>query len=677
MTDDEDASAPGDARPWLKKLKHAEKAFETYQQKCDSIEKLSGNLERLSSNTGDKEFQIFWANLEVLKPSIYERAPVPVVMPRHSDLGQVVRKASEMMERALQYDVEADDLHDTLQHVRDDLATCARGVPWVLDNGQCIHVERQDFLHEPARKWSEVQWVARAVYVTKDEGRERFGDIFRDVQAKKIGSTREGDDYEETEDKVKVWEIWSKADRRVLYVTEGVEQVLEQSDPFIDVKGFFPCPRPAYGTVQPGTLLPVPDFVYYRDQVDEINTLTRRITALTESLRLKGFYASGTSEVGEAIEASMRQSSDKAILVPISNFAALGGTALRDSIVWLPVREVSQMITDLVMLRKQLIDDVYEITGLSDIMRGQTEKDETATAQNLKAQYGSVRIRDRQGEMVRIAADILKIKAEIFAETMPVAEIAQMAAMPVPTMAEIQAQMAQMQAPPTEQPVALEQIEQLFKAQRIRPFLLDVETDSTIAPNEEAEKRSRIEFLQAMGQFMREAGQAVQVQPATAPFLGELMKFAAGGFRAGRDLGGEIDNFVEQVKAQAAQALQGQDQNPEAQAAMAQAQAEQAKAQMDAQIKQAEMQAKMQEAQGKMALDRQKAQVDAQLRQMEVQVNAALKRMELDLKRMELGVKADDQLLKERQAEIDTLLKMEEVELEREQRRAVKLGNEG
>jgi len=144
------------------------------------------------------------------------------------------------------------------------------------------------------------------------------------------------------------------------------------------------------------------------------------------------------------------------------------------------------------------------------------------------------------------------------------------------------------QPPEFKPPIAIDQIGQLFKAQRIRPFLMEVESDSTIAPDEEKEKASRIEFLGAMGQFMQQAGAAVVAQPETAPFLGELMKFTAGGFRAGRDLGGASDDFVEQVKAKAAQASQGQQNDPAQQAMAMEAQAKQAEMQM----KQAEMQSR-------------------------------------------------------------------------------------
>lgn len=672
---DDAPEQPGLSRPWQQMIEDAQKAFQVYEDKCDSIEKVYGNLKGLAEGYGDREFQIFWANLEVLKPAIYQRPPTPVVMPRHSDLGNVVRKASEMVERALAYDVENDDLHETLLAARDDLAVCARGVVWVLDNGSALHVERCDFLHEPARKWSEVGWVARRAYLTREQGVERFGDAFLMAKCEHLGRDRE-DDYRETDKKAEVWEIWSKVEGKVVWITEGVDEVLDEQPPLIDVKGFFPCPKPVFGTLQRGTLLPIPDFVYYRDQVDEINELTERISALSESLRLKGFYAGGTSEIGEAVEAAMRQTDHKAILVPVSNFAALGGSGLKDSIVWLPVQEIATVIKELIALRRQLIEDVYEITGLSDIMRAATEAEETATAQRLKAQYGSVRVKERQQEMARLAVDVLRIKAEIFAEMYPAQDIAAMAAMQLPTMQQIQqAQMQGQQVPPTT--VTLEQVDALLKEQRIRPFLMEVETDSTIAPNEEAEREQRIEFLTAISSFMQQAGPMVAQAPETAPFMAELMRFTAGAFRAGRDLGASIDEFAETVKARAGQMGQQGEQPDNGEAVKAQVEAQRMqmdmqRAQMEMQIKQAELQLRQQE----IASRAQREQLDSQTRAYDAKTRAAIKQFELSLKAQEIGIKQDETRLKEQQAEIQALLAMEEMDLEREQARPVKLGNE-
>jgi len=700
MDEDQNTDAqnkPGLSKPWLDAINESQKAFQTYFDKCASIEKIYGKLESLADTAGDREFQIFWANLEVLRPSMYQRPPQPVVMPRHTDTGEIPRKAAELLERALEFDVEFDDVHNVMLQVRDDLALTSRGVPWVLDNGHVIHVDRLDFLHEPARKWSECGWVARRAYITRENGVQRFGDDFIDAKTEVMGEKRD-DEYQSTQKKAQVWEIWSKTENKVVWVTDGVDTVLDESGPLFDVKGFFPCPQPAYATIERGTLLPIPDFVYYRDQVDEINELTERISALSESLRMKGFYAAGTSDVGEAIETAMAQTNSKAVLVPISNFAALGGTALKDSIVWLPVTEVATVIEQLVMLRRQLIEDVYEITGLSDIMRGVTDAQETLGAQNLKAQFGSIRVREKQNELIRIARDIIRMKGEIYAETMPVEELAQMAGMQLPTdeqiaqqvqqimqraeQAAMQAQQSGQQIPPEalqqaqqqiqaqvqklKQTVTINQIGQLLANQRTRPFSLEIETDSTIAPNEELEKQNRIDLLTAMGGFMGQALPLIEAKPEAAELVGEMLRFGAGAFRSNREMGQVIDDFVEKMKGGTAQPDDGANK-----AEMAKVQAEQQRMQADMQIKQQELQLRAQEMQSKQA----EAQEAAKVRQYDAQVNAAIKQHELALKAQDMGIKQDAQMLSRQQAEIQNLLDVEELKLERTQQRPVALGD--
>lgn len=663
----------GTAKRWLDAIRNAEKVFDRYNDSADKVEKQYADLERLAQGKDDA-FNIFWANMEIMRPSVYQRPPQPVVMPRHTDTGEIPRKGAELMERALEYDVEADDLHQTLLQVRDDLCLVGRGVPWVLDNGSAIHVDRHDFLHEPGRKWQEVTWVARAVYLTQDEWPEEFSVSWAKVQTEKPGKDR-ADDYGGVDEKAKVWEIWSKTDRMVYHVCDGVDDVLQEQEAFIDVKGFFPCPKPAYSTLEPHTLKPVPDLHFYVGQVDEIRVLTGRIKALSDSLRMKGFYAAGQSEVGEAIEAAMAQTTDKAILVPVSSAAAMGGQALRDSIVWLPVAEIAGVIQSCIELRKQLIEDVYEITGLSDIMRGVTQAQETLGAQNLKAQYGSVRVREKQAEMVRIAHDVLSIKAEIMAETFEPEELLAMSGMQLPTMEQAQQIAMQAQAQGQQPPpmVTVEQVFGLLREQRLRPFLLEVETDSTIAPNEAAEKEQRVEFLGAVGQFIGQALPAVQQNPSMAPFMGELMRFGVGAFRAGRDLGGEIDQFVEQMKAQAAQP---QDQQPDPEAIKAQAEAQkmqmeaQAK-QMDAQIKQAELQLRQQE----MGMKQAEAQAGLEMKRYTADLQAALKAQDQRIKMQELGIKQDEQRMKEAQQEIDAMMSAAEIELEATQERPVGIGD--
>lgn len=590
--------SPTSARPFLDAIKDAQEYFRFWNEKSDGIDKLYADLKTLAADGGDREFQMFWANMEILKPSIYARPPVPVAVPRWKDQKELPRKASEVLERTLSVNFEEEDINAVMLEIRDDMATNGRGAVWIRlrdYDGQirnCIeHLDRTDFLHEPARKWKEVSWVARRAWLSMDEGMQRFGDAFASVNLKSRKEMTGDDDqaHYEGEKKAEVWEIWSKRLNMVIWVSPGLETVLDAQPPHLQLEGFFPCPKPAYATTERRKLIPVPDFVYYKDQLEEINELTARISALAEALRLKGFYPGGQGELAEAIEAAVKRQDQNALLVPVSNFAALGSASLKDSIIWLPVSEVAETITNLVALRKQLIDDVYQITGLSDVMRGATDPDETLGAQQLKSQYGSIRIRDRQAELVRIARDITRISAEIMAENYTAGQFLACSQMDLPTAQMVQQQMQQLavqaqqfEASPegqqlaAEQPemfqqsqmqaqqqmqqlqatVTIDQVMALFQEQKVRPYILEIETDSTIQPDEQAEKEARTEFVTALTGLLTQFAPLVAAMPAAAPFAGETLKFALAPFHAGRALEGAVEQFVETLKGQAQQMMQ-------------------------------------------------------------------------------------------------------------------------
>lgn len=518
------------------------------------------NLDRLYSKEGradiaDREYSIFWANLQVLGPATYSRSPTPVVAPRFKGGNRQASQASEVLERCLVTTYEQSDLHGCLVEARDELLRYGRGTARVrlaqdeqgLPRVEFDHFCADDFAHDPARSWRECRWVGFRGWLIREDFAERFADSmasrgldYREVPTRKRNENT--DTPNPTEEKIPVWEIWCKTTGQVHFVNEEFQHELDRQPPWLDLSGFWPCPKPAFGTLVPKKLRPVPDIVQYKDQLEEINEYTARIGALSQSLRLKGFYPAGTGEISEAIEAAMKSTEDRALLVPVSSFAALGGQSFKDSVIWLPIDQVVEVLRALVELRRVVIEDVYQITGISDIVRGQGEASETATAQQIKAQWGSIRMRDRQSEMARFARDMTRLGGEIIAENFPPQQIMEMA-----------------QVEPDAQAQAMPVLA-FLRNDRARGFTIEIETDSTIQPDEDADKTRRIEFVTAVGQLFQQAAPIVMQAPFLGPFVGEVLKFTAQGFRAGRPLEGVIDQLVLQLGQMAQQAMQAQQQ---------------------------------------------------------------------------------------------------------------------
>lgn len=666
-----DPSSLKSSRGWLAMIDHAGRRMETYLLKCISIARRYADLERLASDARDREFQLFWANVQVLGPSIYSRPPIPVIGPRFKDGKPIPRTASELVERSTVTTFDTQDIDGCMRLVRDDLNKFARGVLWVryeakadgknsLGQRTCIEwVHRSDFRHGDARVWAENDWVAKRSWLSKSKARKRFakhsGDLYKEAayEQRKDDVTGEAD----IERTAPFWEIWCKSQNRVYWVAEGCDRFLDESEPPIELQDFFPCPRPAYGTLQDSTLIPVPDMLLYKDQLEEINDITSRIAALSDALRLKGFYPGGAGELADAIESAMKRADDNAILIPVSNWALLGNGQGKDTIVWIPLDMVATTIQQLIELRKQLIDDVYQIMGLSDIMRGQSEASETLGAQELKSQYGSVRIRDKRDELVRMARDVTRICAEIMAENFTQKSLLDMSQMDIPTDADIKRQikdakaqfqqtaqqamndpqlMQQAQEKPEaaqqaideaqqqlgqqiaslDQTVTIEQVMKFLRDNRMRAFTLDIETDSTVTPDENAEKQRMTEYVTAMGGLLQQALPTVQSLPQAAPLLAEIIKKANRVFRTGRDFEQVVDQFADQMK-QIAAAPKPEGPTPEQIAA----QVEQGKAQLAAQQQQIDAQAaqsQAQLAQGELQLRQQEASSKAQIEQAKI-----------------------------------------------------------
>lgn len=653
------------SKAWLNLIIDAEKALQDWQERADKIDKIYSDGSRLSA-TSDRQFSLFWANLQVLAPSVYSRPPVPVVVPRFRNRDPIARTASELLERVANVQFELEDVDSAMRLIRDDLVRVGRGAAWIhykdklnkkgkkVERLTPTHCDRRDFLHDPARKWKEVDWAANRAWLTKDEMKERFekhsGKAYESAAYNAVNRDEKDRGHRDPIQKAGVWEIWSKSEDCVVWVTEGCDEVLERCDPYLELDDFFPCPKPAYSTVQPGSLVPVPDYVYYQDQLAEINELTGRISALASALQVKGFYPGG-GEIGDVIETALKNHDDSAIMIPVSNWSSFGDKG--GIVEWMPLDMIATTLKGLVDIRKQLIDDVYQITGLSDIMRGLTNASETLGAQELKSQYGSVRIRDKQDELVRIARDLTRLSAEVMAENFDKKTLLDMSQMDLPTDADIKKQVkeltdqqkevanaakkqiadaqknpqivAQAQANPEEaqamlqqlqeqaqqqiqqlgeqaqkigETVTIDQVKKLLDDQRLRPFMFDIETDSTIAPDENAQKQRATEFLQAVGGFLNQAMTAVQTVPQTANLMSDMLKYVASQFRAGRELDATIDEFAEQMKEMASQPKP----NPEADAQQAQQQAEAQKMQMEQQKLQMQTEAHQADLQMKQAL---------------------------------------------------------------------------
>jgi hypothetical protein len=671
---------------WHDQIETAIKIFDKWEKRGLKVIKRYRD-ERDAIEMPRMKFNILWSNIQVLFPALYGRQAKPEVSRRYMDQDPVGRLASTMLERVMEYETtQFNDFDAAMSGAVQDRLLPGRGTAWIryepiIVNEQpeatetakemeeptepqvsgvvedpteridaahspIDYVYWSDFLHSPARTWDEVWWVARAVYMTKDEGVERFGDVFKNVSLTSSNTDMDGKNpltAKMTYDKkAMVYEIWNKRTGKVCWIAKGYPQALDERDDPLELEEFFPCPKPLMATTTTGTMIPVPDYCEYEDQAQELDNLTQRIYLLTKACKAVGVFNAEFKELARMFSEGVDNK-----LFPVTGWAAMsekGG--LKGAIDMMDTSQIIVTLRELYAAREQVKQSIYEIMGISDILRGSSKAQETLGAQQLKANFGSLRLKSSQGEVARFATDIFKLKAQVICKFYPPELIVEMSGV--------------MNTPDGQDPQMLQAAIQMLSNSTIRDFHIAVEADSLAQIDEQAEKQGAQEAIQAIGLFLREAIPMIAQAPETLPMASEMLLFLVRRFRAGRGLESAVERAMKalQDKADAAK-QQPPQQNPEMLQMQAEQQAEQMRMQAQAQTEQMKMQAQAQIEQGKAQLEMQmhqaKTQAEMQLAQMKAEFEVAKQNNEMQIKAREMAGREEYERWK---AELDAATKI-------------------
>lgn len=667
----------GEVARWVAEIKLYEKEAGPWIERSKKI------VKRYKDERGARDsksrYNILWSNVQTLLPAIYSKNPQPNVERRFNDDDDLSRVASEVLERSVSYFVKEEDFYSAMEQTVLDRLLPGRGVTWVryvpkfrtvqmTDNAQSErddqpeeqelyseevivdYINWQDFGHTYARTWEEVRAVWKKVYLTRDELVKRFGEeigksIPLDYSPEKTDDTKVND----TLKKACIYEIWDKPSERAIWLHKDVQRVLEeQSDP-LKIKGFFPCPKPLFATLANDSVIPVPDYTEYQDQAAEMDDLTGRIKSITKALKVVGVYDASAEGVQRILAEGLENT-----LIPVEQYAVLaekGG--LKGVVDLLPMKEIIETLVALYESRDKVLQVIYEITGISDIVRGATNPNETLGAQELKGQYANLRLGRMQKAAERFTRDLVRIMAEIIAEHFSLETIKNISGIKLPMAQEKQAIMAAAQAGQKlteKQQEALdgptwEEVYQLLQNDTMRCFRIDVETDSTIKVDQDAERDARMNFLTAASGFIQQS--ATVMDPDLQPLLMKMLMFGVRAFKIGKDLESTFELTLKKIQ-QKADAPPQQQPSPE----QIKAQAEIQKIQLQAQADQKNMQMSAQIEQQKHGMELQKMQQEGQLKNMQAGIDMQSNQATLAIKQIDVDLKKMDLLLKEKDLEI-------------------------
>jgi hypothetical protein len=658
---------------WYNCIAQYERTFKEWEGRADKIVKRYRDESR-SRNNPNAKFNILWSNVQTITPAVFARLPRPDVSRRFRDNDPIGRVASMMLERALEYEIEHyQDYASAMKQAVQDRLLGGRGTAWVryephivgeaggmgedmpedglqvtedtdeaeTEGGiyreneerieyECAPVDYvywRDFGLTVARTWEEVTAVWRKVYMERPALVERFGEELGGripLDTKPDTSKSFNEKMTEGSREALIYEIWDKTTGQVIWLSKSMGKILDTRDDPLQLENFWPCPKPMFSTLTTDSLIPVPDFVLYQDQARQLDTLADRIDGFIHALKVRGVY--------DASEPSLQRlftEGENNALLPVKNYAAFsekGGMAGAINLV--DIRPIAEGLQMAYQAMDQIKGQIYEIMGIADIQRGQTDPNETLGAQIIKSNNASGRLKTMQHEVVNFATALLQIKAQIICQHFTEDTIVRIS--------------GAMQLSPQDQAL-IPQALALLKDEPAKNFRIEVTTDSMIYQDEQQEKQDRVEFLSAVSQFMQTALPVAQGVPELTPLLMEMLKFGVTAFKAGKGLEGLIDETADQFRQQA-EAAKGQPKPPSP---------EMQKLQMQGQMEQAKMQATMQMEQQKIALQTEfeKAKQEYQAQetqlkfQMEEQRNAQEREMEMKLAQMKMMTERNTQLL--------------------------------
>jgi hypothetical protein len=511
------------------------------------------------------------------------------------------------------------------------------------------YVYWRDFGHTIARTWEEVTAVWRKVYMGRPALVERFGEDLGGkipLDTKPDNTKTYNEKMGEGASEACIYEIWDKTSGDVIWLSKSMGEILDTRPDPLELENFWPCPKPLYATLTSDKLEPIPDFVLYQDQARQLDTLADRIDGFIQALKVRGVY-----DAAEPSLARLFSEGENNTLIPVKNWGAFAEKqGMQGAINLVDIAPIASALQMAYQAMDQVKGQIYEIMGIADIQRGQSDPNETLGAQIIKSNNAAGRLKTMQHNVVDFATELLSIKAQIICNHFTDDTIIKIS--------------GAIQLSDTDKQY-IQPALALLRDECAKNFRVEVTSDSMIFQDEMQEKQDRMEFLQAMGTFFQQAVPMATQVPEMTPMLMEMLKFAVTAFKAGKGLEGIIDETADKFREQAKR-VEGQPKppSPEMQKAQMQMQGEQAKIQAQAQIKQQELQAssqakqaemqmsaqiEMQKLQAEMELEKAKQEYQAQENQLkfqlEAQRNAADREMEAKLLQMKMNMERNTALL--------------------------------
>lgn len=527
---------------WVKKISAAEKEYDKYYNLVRETREFY--KDNAGSSKTEGRYNIFWSSVETLKPFLYFKQPKPYIERANPSAGEAQKLACRILSRALSWNLQQFDFDSVIKYARNDFLISGCGILWEhyepefavfpdvcnpeasveLKTGEKVvsqYVNPEHFIADCDKVgiWEDASWVARKIYMSKQEAIDAFG------AARCVELVHDGEkDYRHKE--ICVYEIWDKVTQKVYWLAkEKNNDFLKICDNPLKTEGFFPCPKPIFATMTNDSIIPIPDYCLIKELLNELNGINTRMKLTMQALKVSGAYDNSFPELANIL-------SKDVTLVAAKDFERLkdaGG--LRGIIDFVPIEQYVSALEQLASRRQDIITQIYDVTGVSDIMRGSANTAETATAVTQKTNFGTLRNQDRQNDMQRFICDIFRLKAEIICELFSPDTL--LSFLTVEEAADRELSLAAVR---------------VLKDDKMRGMVLHVESDNVF--NLSAENAELQDGIKVINEMINTALTVVSQQPLLLPLYRQMIGAVCGSLPKGRVFESVLEKVFNDISAE-------------------------------------------------------------------------------------------------------------------------------
>ena len=483
-------------------------------------------------------FNIHWSNCKIIRSAIYAKPPRPDVRRRFTTPDEDEQQLAQLVERGLSYAMDVSEFNIPAKAVARDFVQTSLGVPRVIYDtefekaldeegneveviaSQSVSIEHVPWKHfhwEPGNhQWKDVGWIAYEYFTTAKAIKEDYG-----VEVEATSEDKDRKEAEKYRDEVQMFEILNKKNKTIIVIAKGHPEPLEVRKDKLHLEGFFHSPQPAFDNLKSNELIPKPDYCFISSQIAELNKLQARRTKIINSIKAVYVHDASLNDALGSLEGSSDVTS-----IPITNLMEkLDGGKLENMISSLPMADRAAVIHELNVQIESVKQQIYEISGISDIIRGASNANETAAAQQLKGQWANVRLNDKTDEINRVWRDVLRMMAEIMCEHFEPEILTEMTGVEVtPRMYEI------------------------MQSDIGRSFAIDIETDSTILKDDIEERQQKLELVNTLLEKLGFVLPLVQQNIMPVELVQETLIFIISSHKHGKQLEDVVSGLTESMQ---------------------------------------------------------------------------------------------------------------------------------